>query len=618
MRFHPPARYVPLTLAVVALLHSGLVLHAAWVKSLTIDEQAHLPAALAHVTLGRLELYRVNPPLATLPAGLALAGLRAETDWRDYTFNGQMRDEFTVGGAFAHLNAARLQSLQFWARAACLPWTLLGLGVCFLWGQALYGDAGGLLAAALWAFCPETVAHAALVTPDLAGAATGLLAGFAFWRWAGRYETGTVAAGRTLTLGLTLGLTLLCKFTWVLLPPLWLLLAVVWFWRDGPRVLVTRLGQLVLAGCVALLVLNAGYGFEETGRPLREFEFSSLPLAGHDTQAPFAQPGNWLAGTWAGRLPVPVPANVLRGIDLQKASFEAEGLSYMAGRWATHGWWYYYLYAAAVKLPLGLWLLGVLAVACGRFRKQEWLVVAPAAAVFLFVSSETGFSRHFRYVLPALPFLFVFCGRLVGGPAAVTARRGKVMIAAATGWLIAACLWIHPHQLSYFNELAGGPANGPRHLVNSNIDWGQDLWLLRDWLTKHQRGRPVGIASYGGLVRPEWFGIGDGTRPPALFPADPLTDLPPQGPGPRPGLYAVSVNALMARPLWVTDGAGVRRDLSETRYAYFAEQFQPIARAGYSIYIYDLSAQEVAAARQRMGLPALSKERLDQPRAARL
>lgn len=39
---------------------------------------------------------------------------------------------------------------------------------------------------------------------------------------------------------------------------------------------------------------------------------------------------------------------------------------------------------------------------------------------------------------------------------------------------VASTLRSYPHQLAYFNENAGGPANGWRHLIGSSFDWGQD------------------------------------------------------------------------------------------------------------------------------------------------
>lgn len=47
---------------------------------------------------------------------------------------------------------------------------------------------------------------------------------------------------------------------------------------------------------------------------------------------------------------------------------------------------------------------------------------------------------------------------------------------------IASTLRVYPHQLAYFNEAAGGPENGYKHLLHSNLDWGQDLLLVREWM----------------------------------------------------------------------------------------------------------------------------------------
>lgn len=49
-------------------------------------------------------------------------------------------------------------------------------------------------------------------------------------------------------------------------------------------------------------------------------------------------------------------------------------------------------------------------------------------------------------------------------------------------WLVTSSLWLYPHSLSYFNEVIGGPLNGPRHLLGSNVDWGQDLRYVKWWL----------------------------------------------------------------------------------------------------------------------------------------
>jgi hypothetical protein len=74
---------------------------------------------------------------------------------------------------------------------------------------------------------------------------------------------------------------------------------------------------------------------------------------------------------------------------------------------------------------------------------------------------------------------------------------------------VLAVVGVHPHYLAYFNALAGGPANGYRLLVDSSLDWGQDLSGLRDWLNEHNAGpdRTRVYLSYFGSGQPEYYHV---------------------------------------------------------------------------------------------------------------
>jgi hypothetical protein len=60
----------------------------------------------------------------------------------------------------------------------------LGLGLLvFAWGREAYGERAGVAALALFAFCPNLLAHGQLVTTDLAVTLAMFGAAWAFWRW---------------------------------------------------------------------------------------------------------------------------------------------------------------------------------------------------------------------------------------------------------------------------------------------------------------------------------------------------------------------------------------------------------------------------------------------------
>src|SRR5205823_7999770 len=93
---------------------------------------------------------------------------------------------------------------------------------------------------------------------------------------------------------------------------------------------------------------------------------------------------------------------------------------------------------------------------------------------------------------------------------------GGLLLGGFLAWGAVSSLSVYPHSLAYFNEVAGGPENGHDHLVNSNIDWGQDLLYLKAWLDEHPEARPLGVA-YCNVVGPQLGGIKE-------------FDLPPKGP----------------------------------------------------------------------------------------
>jgi hypothetical protein len=357
--------------------------------------------------------------------------------------------------------------------------------------------------------------------------------------------------------------------------------------KRSSRRLNGGIAQLALILGGAVYVLNVGYGFEGSFARLGRYAFVSRSLAGSAAEG---EVGNRFAGSWLGSLPVPLPRNYVLGIDTQKSDFERTWPSYLGGAHRDGGWWYYYLYGLAVKLPVGTWLLVIASAVVrlsgwsrtlgprGHWREDLFLLV-PAVAVLILVSAQTSFSHHVRYAFPILPFVFVWSSSLARAFSAGQ-RKTAAFVAAAIGWNVISGLAVYPHDLSYFNELAGGPKRGHAHLINSNIDWGQDLLYLKRWLNEHPEARPLKLAYYG-PVDPRLAGI-EFSLPPTE------SERCRSGASGRlpSGWYAVSVTFLRGRPFPAPNGRGGRKGIGRDDYGYFLKEFQPVAMAGYSIYIY--------------------------------
>lgn len=181
--------------------------------------------------------------------------------------------------------------------------------------------------------------------------------------------------------------------------------------------------QFALILFMAFDLLNLGYGFDGTFTRLGDFTFVSRAMTG---LAESGKPGNRFAGSAIAWVPVPLPRQYVLGIDLQKKDFEKHpDRSYLRGEWKDGGWWYYYLYGLAVKVPHGsqfIVLMATIVVANSRFRglpirlaaevstADLMVLLAPPLALFVLVSSQLEFNQHFRYVLPVFGFLLVFAG----------------------------------------------------------------------------------------------------------------------------------------------------------------------------------------------------------------
>ena len=287
--------------------------------------------------------------------------------------------------------------------------------------------------------------------------------------------------------GFVLGSAELCKLTLLIFYPLFPLLWIVYRLPELRQMEKTEwLHQATMLSCIgflSLMIINLRYSYDGTFTPLDEYRFRTTLFTGAKSPGDVpSEGGNRFAGTLLGRMPVPLPADFVQGIDTQRLDFECGQASYLHGVWSDRGWWYFYLYALAVKIPLGTWALFAIAIAASIFVKEysaEWrdemVVLMPMMAIIVLLSSQSGFSIHSRYAIPTLPFLFIWTSKA----AHAFETRGRAMAAlvgVAVVWSMGSSLFIYPHSISYFNEITGGPKNGPEHLLDSNTDWGQDLF----------------------------------------------------------------------------------------------------------------------------------------------
>jgi hypothetical protein len=509
------------------LLHGLLAVGVAFPHNVTMDETGHLLSGLLAWKRGDVTCYYVNPPLLKMIQAIPLLPLDWELPRQRQSPLPTFADWIADKDEFLAANVDRFFLYLPWARCMNVVLSLAGGWLVYRWSRALFGTAAGLVALTLWCLCPNILAWTGVCTADLGAAVFALAAMYGL-----RTYIRQPAAATAFGAGLLLGLAQLVKFSLLILYPIVIFLWVI-AWssarptdESGKR---PRWVHLVILLLISLLVINLGYGFQGTGWPLGSFLFKCHALSG-------SQEGGWrnrFHETWLKDIPMPLPAAYIMGLDEQKSHVDEGRWGYLRGEWRVGGWWYYYLYALAVKVPLGTWFLMVMAVVLACWsrrlrtdRLEEMLVWVPLVAVLSFMSWQAGINKHLRYLSPVFPFLFIGISRVgkwFAGAPSESAGKDAAGPRAGIGWglgrllatasILGALTWnsvsvlrVHPHHLSYFNELAGGPDYGWLHLIDSNLDWGQDLLFLKRWMEDHPEARPLGLAYYG-AIDPHMVGL---------------------------------------------------------------------------------------------------------------
>lgn len=527
---------------------AGALMDGALRNSVTVDEFAHLPAGLVYWRTGNFGVYRHNPPLLRLLAAapLAAAGIEAPDA-------GPRWNRWRVGKLFQQSVGERYHQVFIPARMVIIVLTLLTALLLFAATRRALGWEAGLVALALFCFNPVVLAHGALVTTD-AGFGLAFFAACV----AGVYFFRRPSWGRSLLLGVLLGLALLTKFTALLLLPILLLAAVTLPWLASRLHETDGLGWLDLAWrqrwlrlaaslLVAILVLDTGYLFQGVGQPIAAYPLSHPLLRA-------------LAVSPLGLLPCPLPVEYMLGFEDQY--FEASGkfAVYLLGHITTGGWWYYYPLGLLFKLPLMFHLLLAVLLGALLLRKLplSLLLIGSLAvpafslvAFLLFTNIDIGV----RYLLFLIPFACVAIAHLAKQQ---LARNRKVLLGVCLAVYAGGVILIHPHYIAYFSEVCGGSERGHQFLADSNLDWGQDLLRLRRFM--QENNIPSVAISHFGLVDPKVYGID----------CEPLTK--PDG----PGTVVISVNHLLGIDPWgQAAGVGPYRGR------------EPRARVGYSLWVFD-------------------------------
>jgi hypothetical protein len=593
-----------LPVVIGCLLYVAMALLGVAHDSGTYDEFVHVTAGYSYWSF---DDYRLNPEngnlaqrIVALP--LVLSGSAdSEFPTRDQPA-WHRSDVWALSDQLFFAPGRNADALLFRARImVVVVATMLG-ALVFCWSRALYGAPGAYVSFALYIFSPTMLAHGALATSDLIGAAFFAAAIWALWRALHRVTPMTVMVSLAAVGGM-----FIAKPSAPLIVPVALLMIVVHLIGNRPIVVhigdehvlssrgarATAVGALAVAHAfVAWILIWAAYGFR----------FSAFAPGSPSTDTllePWAsvfEHGSGMSTSLAqwGRAHHVLPEAYLYGLAVV-VEYAKERTAFLNGAVSMRGWRSFFVYTTLYKTTLAALVL----VACAAvaivvaWRRQrasaqtqhDWTLplyeLTPLLiGVGMYGASALSSSLNIghRHLLPIIPLVMILAGAV--GPVAAAAERealpwsrvdlagvrrslAAIGVVLLLGWHAAESIAIAPHYLAYFNELAGGPSSGYRHFIDSSLDWGQDLPGLKKWLDDaglQQPNHDPVYLSYFGTAFPRYYKI-DAT----LLPGFPDRSSPHQPLPLTAGVYCFSATMLQA--VYLRPGPWNQRDEESYRQA---------------------------------------------------
>lgn len=469
-------------------------------ESQTQDEAVHISSGYSYWKTGDFRLNVEHPPLSKLLATLLLLWLKP--DFSPSPEAWQHSDEFAIGREFLYRNHVRADTLLLAARGVTIVLSgLLGVTIA-VWVARRAGPTAGVVSFLLFALEPTVLAHSRYVTSDLAVTLFIWLSCISWYSYLERPSSWGL-----IRTGLLTGMALATKFNAVIL---YLVFGVTLFaYRRlavKPPVMKTAKTIAALA-FVSFLFVFGTYRFDTRA-------IAQDPALTSRLERVYPKEDSMRSRMVQTALHTPVPAYYFfRGLHLLFRLNQSGHLTYLMGSAGVHGSWKYFPVAMLVKSAVTwLVLLVISTFAAARATAQrvfnpndKWLLAGLALPVLLYFGTclVSSINIGIRHLLPIYPFLCAFMGIVLFGRE--RNRKARVISWALVFVFVLESSSAYPDYLSFFNVAAGGAANGHRYLLDSNLDWGQDLKRLKFWTETHN-SQPLCL-SYFGTADPAYYGI---------------------------------------------------------------------------------------------------------------
>ena len=528
-----PIKLTNLLAALMLIFMSGLAFFSLLGDSAIIDEVAHLPAGYSYIVKQDMRLNPEHPPLIKDLAGSSIwlysqiANAKINFPDNSPAWQSAINGQWDFGFDFLYRSGNDANKLIMLGRLPMLAILLLLGFYVFKWTRELAGPKASLLALFFYAFSPTFIAHGRFVTTDVAAAAAIFIASYYFTRW-----LKNPSAKNLIIAGLVFGLAQLAKFSVFLLIILFAVIALLWIYlktRDnknfGKNLYKYFGGTILLYAIGYILIVWPIYFFHIANYPIDRQIGDTQNILRSFGMRPVANLIIWMAG-----IPV-LRALAQYGLGIAMVLQRAVGgnTTYFLGQINNTGWPLYFPVIYLIKETLTLHILTFTALFYGlwQFIKNKayrltrfhdflqaniaQILMIGFIALYWYSSLRSILNIGVRHILPTFPFIFLLVAQQISLWLANRPENKERLVqtlkyfflAILIVWQAISVVGVYPSFLAYFNESIGGPADGYKYVVDSNLDWGQDMKRLTNWVNDNKIDK-IRLHYFGGAV-PEYY-----------------------------------------------------------------------------------------------------------------
>ncbi len=620
-----------------------LMIGSSWNDSATFDEKAHIPAGYANFFLGDYRFNPEHPPLikALAASGLLFTDVNFPTDipsWQEPR-NPGWDPQWDQGQAFLYNSGNDADSILHFMRFPIILLAMVFGWLLWAWTEKRFGHRVAFMTLFLYAFSPTFIAHSRLVTTDLGASFAFFIAIITFVKF-----LSDPSLKNLFLAGLVLGLAELIKFSLILLVPIYAVLVIGWSLsklqlnlRERVKLLARLAAKTVAVGAIGLIVIWSVYAYAVWNYPAeRELADATSILS----TSPLGPLKTFDLALIKNKLSRPLGEYIL-GVLMVIQRTGGGNTTYYWGEISAAGWRSYFPVVYLAKEPLAFHLLTLIALI---FAIKQIIKNGPSSkekygrriflwirdhfiefsgltfiAVYWLASVSSTLNLGVRHVMPTFPFIYLLVSKEVTAwlrswrqsevsswwdwfkrvwKMYVASIPRYLLVGALMLWQIATVAYAYPNYLSYYNKLGGGLENGYLIAGDSNYDWGQDLKRLKFFVEENGIEK-INVDYFGGgdpkyylgqRFEPWWSARG---YPSTSSGQDPLTGSinPPQaslGQAEEGVWLAISVSTLMG-----AYGLPVKGHQRKPEDSYeWLKPYRPVARAGKSIFIYQLPSRQ--------------------------